>query len=292
MSRAEKRAMIAPGHPELSVAQQCDLLGLSRSSFYYRPVNDNASDLALMELIDRQFLETPCYGSRRMTALLRRRGHVVNRKRVRRLMRQMGLAVIWQKPNTSKPNPEHKVYPYLLRNLVIDRPNQVWATDITYLPMPRGFLYLVAIMDWYSRKILSWKLSNTLDADFCVAALEEALACYGRPEIFNSDQGSQFTSTAFTGVLTAAGVKISMDGKGRCIDNVFVERLWRSLKYEDVYLRAYTTGSEARAGISAWLAAYNTTRPHQGLDYRTPDEVYFRHPAGTGLTPSPLSVAA
>ena len=237
--------------------------------------------------IDRQFLETPYYGSRKMTAWLRREGHIVNRKR--RLMRQMGLQVIWQKPNTSKPNPEHKVYPYLLRGLTIE--HQVWATDITYIPMPRGFFYLVAIMDWHSRKVLSWRLSNTMDAIFCVEALEEALALYGRPEIFNSDQGAQFTSTAFTGVLEAAGVRISMDGKGRCMDNVFVERLWRSLKYEDIYLRAYATGSEARLGIGRWIAGYNTTRPHQALGYRTPDEVY-KSPPVAGLAPTPISVAA
>jgi putative transposase len=201
----------------------------------------------------------------------------------------MGLHVIWQKPNTSKPNPEHKVYPYLLRDLVIDRPNQVWATDITYIPMSKGFLYLVAIMDWHSRAVLSWRLSNTMEADFCVAALEEALAQYGKPEIFNSDQGSQFTSTAFTGVLTTAGIKISMDGRGRCIDNVFVERLWRSLKYECVYLNAYATGSQARAGIGNWIAGYNSIRPHQGLGYRTPNEVYFAAPSGSGLAPIPFS---
>jgi len=206
-------------------------------------------------------------------------------------MRQMGLQVIWQKPNTSKPNPEHKVYPYLLRGLTIERPNQVWATDITYIPMPKGFFYLVAIMDWHSRKVLSWRLSNTMDAIFCVEALEEALALYGRPEIFNSDQGAQFTSTAFTGVLEAAGVRISMDGKGRCMDNVFVERLWRSLKYEDIYLRAYATGSEARLGIGRWIAGYNTTRPHQALGYRTPDEVY-KSPPVAGLAPTPIGVAA
>src|SRR5919107_904299 len=207
------------------------------------------------------------------------------------LMRQMGLQVIWQKPNTSQPNPEHKTYPYLLRGLTIDRPNQVWATDITYIPMPKGFFYLVAIMDWHSRKVLSWRLSNTMAAIFCVEALEEALALYGRPEIFNSDQGAQFTSTAFTGVLEAAGVRISMDGKGRCMDNVFVERLWRSLKYEDIYLRAYATGSEARLGIGHWIAGSNTTRPHQALGYRTPDEVY-RSPPIAGLAPTPIGVAA
>jgi putative transposase len=212
--------MIDRLNEKLSLTRQCQLLGLSRSSLYYHPANDNREDLALMALIDRQFMETPYYGSRKMTAWLRRAGHVVNRKRVRRLMRQMGLQVIWQKPNTSKPNPEHKIYPYLLRGLKIDRPNQVWATDITYIPMPKGFFYLVAIMDWHSRKVLTWRLSNTMDATFCVEALEEALATYGRPEIFNSDQGAQFTSTAFTGVLEASGVRISMDGKGRCMGGV------------------------------------------------------------------------
>ena len=283
--------MIDRVNKRLSLTRQCQLLGLSRSSLYYQPATDNTEDLALMALIDRQFLETPYYGSRKMTAWLRREGHIVNRKRVRRLMRQMGLQVIWQKPNTSKPNPEHKVYPYLLRGLTIDRPNQVWATDITYIPMPKGFFYLVAIMDWHSRKVLSWRLSNTMDAIFCVEALEEALALYGRPEIFNSDQGAQFTSTAFTGVLEAAGVRISMDGKGRCMDNVFVERLWRSLKCEDIYLRAYATGSEARLGIGRWIAGYNTTRPHQALGYRTPDEVY-KSPPVAGLAPTPIGVAA
>src|SRR3954465_10142794 len=207
------------------------------------------------------------------------------------LMRQMGLQVIWQKPNTSQPNPEHKVYPYLLRGLPIDRPNQVWATDITYIPMPKGFFYLVAIMDWHSRKVLAWRLSNTMDATFCVEALKEALAIPGRPGNFNSDQGAQFTSTAFTGGLEAAGVRISMDGKGRCMDNVFVERLWRSLKYEDIYLRAYATGSEARLGIGRWIAGYNTTRPHQALGYRTPDEVY-KSPPVAGLAPTPVGMAA
>ena len=203
----------------------------------------------------------------------------------------MGLQVIWRKPNTSKPNPEHKIHPYLLRGLNIDRPNQVWATDITYIPMPKGFFYLVAIMDWHSRKVLTWRLSNTMDATFCVEALEEALATYGRPEIFNSDQGAQFTSTAFTGVLEASGVRISMDGKGRCMDNIFVERLWRSLKYEDLYLRAYATGSEARLGIGRWIVGYNTARPPQALGYRTPDEVY-KASAELGLAPTPSDVAA
>ena len=257
---------------------------MGRSSFYYQPVQDNAVDLVLMAAIDRQFLETPYYGSRKMVAVLRRAGYVVNRKRVRRLMRRMGLHVIWQKPNTSKPNPEHKVYPYLLRDLVIDRPNQVWATDITYIPMSKGFLYLVAIMDWHSRAVLSWRLSNTMEADFCVAALEEALARYGKPEIFNSDQGSQFTSTAFTGVLTTAGIKISMDGRGAWRDNVFVERLWRSVKYEEIYLRAYDTVAESRNSLASYFSFYNSRRPHSSLDRQTPDQAYF--------TPLPQIAAA
>jgi putative transposase len=206
--------MIDPKYPKLSVVQQCRLVGLSRSSWYYQPAEEKAEDLALKAQIDRLFLETPYFGSRKMTEMLRRQGHGVNRKRLRRLMREMGLEVIWRKPNTSKPHPEHRIYPYLLRGLTIDRPNQVWAADVTYIPMPKGFLYLVVIMDWYSRKVLAWRLSNTMLADFCVEALEEALARYGRPEIFNTDQGSQFTSIEFTGALAAAGVRISMDGKG------------------------------------------------------------------------------
>jgi putative transposase len=270
--------MIERKNPALSLTRQCGLLGLSRSTLYYKPSNDNGDDLVLKELIDRQFLETPYFGSRKLTEMLRRQGHRVNRKRVRRLMREMGLQVIWRRPNTSKPNPEHRVYPYLLRGLTIDRPNQVWCADVTYIPMPKGFLYLVAIMDWASRKVLAWRLSNTMHADFCVEALEEALARFGRPDIFNSDQGSQFTSTAFTGVLEAAGVRISMDGKGRCMDNIFIERLWRSLKYEEVYLMAYATGSEARLGIGRWIDGYNARRPHQALAYRTPNEVYRAPP--------------
>lgn len=267
--------MIDPKHPKLSVVRQCELVGLSRSTWYYEPVGDSAEDLALKALIDRLFLDTPYFGSRKMTEMLRRQGHRVNRKRVRRLMREMGLAVIWRKPNTSKPHPEHRIYPYLLRGLKIDRPNQVWCADVTYIPMPKGFLYLVAIMDWYSRKVLAWRLSNTMLADFCVEVLEEALVRHGRPEIFNTDQGSQFTSIDFTGVLAKAGVRISMDGKGRFMDNIFVERLWRSLKYECVYLHAFATGGEARLGIGGWIEGYNARRPHQALGYRTPDEVYF-----------------
>ncbi len=231
-----------------------------------------------MRLIDEQFLETPYYGARQMARHLRRQGYAVGRKRIGRLMRLMGLSPIYQKPNTSKPHPQHKVYPYLLRGQTIDKPNQVWCTDVTYIPMRRGFLYLVAIMDWATRKVLSWRLSNTQDADFCVAALEEALQRYGKPEIFNTDQGSQFTSYAFTSVLKDAGIKISMDGKGRWMDNVMIERLWRSLKYECIYLNAFETGSEARQGISRWINRYNSQRPHSSLDDRTPDEAYWQKP--------------
>lgn len=274
--------MIDPSHKDLSLTRQCHLTGISRSCFYYKPVNENSpkyrQDLELMAEIDRQFMDMPYLGSRRMAEVLRRQGWSVGRKRVTRLMRLMGLEAIYRRPRTTVPHPEHRVYPYLLRGLTIDRPNQVWAADITYLPMPKGFLYMVAIMDWHSRKVLSWKLSNTMDAEFCVEALKGALETYGTPEIFNTDQGSQFTSLDFTSVLQDAGVRISMDGKGRCMDNVFVERLWRSLKYEDVYLKAYANGSEARAGIGAWIETYNTRRPHQGLAYQTPDEVYSPGP--------------
>ena len=283
--------MIDPGHPRLSIVRQCELVSISRSSFYREPTPESAENLVLMRLIDEQFLETPWYGSRQMARHLRRNGWCVGRHRVRRLMSRVGLAPIYQRPKTSEPHPRHKIYPYLLRHLTIDRPNCVWCADITFIQMRRGFLYLVAIMDWASRRVLSWRLSNTMDATFCVEALEEALAIHGRPEIFNSDQGAQFTSTAFTGVLGAAGVRISMDGKGRCMDNVFVERLWRSLKYEDIYLRAYATGSEARLGIGRWIAGYNTTRPHQALGYRTPDEVY-KSPPVAEPAPTPIDVAA
>jgi putative transposase len=267
--------MINPEHPKLSVVGQCELVGLARSSWYYEPVPESAENLALKALIDRIFTDAPYYGSRKMAEMLRRQGHPVNRKRVQRLMREMGLEAIWQKPNTSKPHPEHRIYPYLLRGLTIDRPNFVWCADVTYIPMPKGFLYLVAIMDWHSRKVLAWRLSNTMLADFCIEALEEALARFGRPEIFNTDQGSQFTSIDFTGTLLKAGVRISMDGKGRFMDNIFVERLWRSLKYECVYLHAFAIGSEARRGIGHWIEGYNVRRPHQALGYRTPDEVFF-----------------
>jgi putative transposase len=250
------------------------LLAVSRSSVYRRPAEISAEELTIMALIDRQYLARPYYGSRRMVAWLATQGHLVNRKRVQRLMRVMGLVAVYQRPNTSKSATAHKVYPYLLGGLSIERVNQVWCSDITYIPMAKGFLYLVVIMDWHSRAVLAWRLSNTLGADFCVEALEEALARFGRPEIFNTDQGSQFTSDDFTGVLRRHEVTISMDGKGRCMDNVFIERLWRSLKYEEVYLHAYGTVAAAKAGIGAWLVFYNEERQHQSHGYRTPRQVY------------------
>ena len=265
--------MVDRQHPSLSAVRQCALLGVSRSSLYYRPVGDSQEDLELMKLIDKGDLERPFYGSRRMGIWLKKQGYSVNRKRVRRLMQVIGLRAIYRRPGTSKPGLGHKVYPYLLRGMKIIRPNQVWAADITYIPMARGFLYLVVIMDWYSRYVLSWRLSNTLDVDFCVEALEEALR-KGRPEIFNTDQGSQFTSEAFTGLLKQQGIQISMDGKGSYRDNLFVERLWRSVKYEEVYLRAYQDGRDARIRIGEYLRFYNTQRPHQALEYRTPAEVF------------------
>jgi len=266
--------MIEPAHERLSIGRQCALVSISRSSFYYTPMGETPLNLALMRLIDQQFLETPFYGARQMARHLKRQGFTVGRKRVSRLMARMGLSPIYQKPRTSEPHPAHPVYKYLLRGLAIERPNQVWCADITYLPMRRGFLYLVAIMDWASRKVLSWRLSNTMDVEFCIAALEEALARHGAPEIFNTDQGSQFTSPRFTDVLRNAGVRISMDGRGRWMDNVFIERLWRSMKYECVYLHAFETGSELRTGLARWIGLYNERRPHLALDGRTPDEAY------------------
>ena len=273
MSRERRREMADRQHPALSTVRQCALLGISRSSVYYRPRATSLEDLAVMKLIDQQYLATPFYGSRRMTVWLQRQGRTMSRKRVQRLMRTMGLRAIFRRPRTSQPAAGHKVYLYLLGGMEITRPNQVWAADITYIPMARGFLYLVAIMDWYSRYVLSWRLSNTLDADFCVEALEEALS-QGKPEIFNTDQGSQFTGEAFTGLLKQHGVRISMDGKGRYRDNIFVERLWRTVKYEEVYLKAYSTGREAKAGLDAYFRFYNAQRPHQALGYRTPAEVF------------------
>lgn len=274
MSREARLAMIDRDHPSLPVVRQCALLDLSRSAVYYLPAAADPADLVLMRLIDEQYLKTPSYGTRRMREALKRQGHIVNRKRVQRLMRLIGIEAIYQKPNTSKKHPEHEIFPYLLRGLTIDRVNQVWCTDITYIPMAKGFLYLVCIMDWVSRRVLAWRLSNTMEADFCVDALKEALARFGRPEIFNTDQGSQFTGHDFTGVLKRENIRISMDGKGRFMDNIFIERLWRSLKYEDVYIKAYASMAEARVGIGGYLAHYNDERPHQSLDYQTPREVF------------------
>lgn len=263
---------------DLSIRRQCDLLGLPRSSFYYQPAGESLSDLAVMCHLDELHLEYPWMGSRSLRDQLKRsHGVVISRDRVRRLMRKMGIRAVYRAPRTTIPEPGHKVYPYLLSGLTIDRPNQVWAADISYIPMARGFVYLVAIMDWHSRRVLSWRLSNTMTSDFCVEALEEALARFGAPEIFNTDQGSQVTSTTFTDTLKSAGVRISMDGKGRWVDNVFIERLWRTFKYEEVYLRAYDNVAEARASLDRYFEFYNRRRTHQALGRMTPDEVYFQN---------------
>jgi putative transposase len=267
--------MVSKDH-DLSVRRQCGLLSLVRSNLYYQPKGESTENLRFMGIIDKQFLDTPWYGSRQMARYMQRQGHKCGRHRVRRLMRLMRLVPIYQTPNTSKKHPQHKIYPYLLRKLPITKPNQVWCVDITYIPMQRGFLYLVAIMDWYSRKVLSWRLSNSMEADFCVEALNEAIGKYGKPEIMNSDQGSQFTGFEWTQALNDADIKISMDGKGRGIDNRMIERLWRSLKYECIYLNAFETGSEARTGIGKWLAYYNTERPHSTHGILTPKEAYER----------------
>jgi putative transposase len=268
-----RRALVESNAP-LSMRRQCELLAVNRSSLYYEAVEPDAEELALMRRMDELHLKHPFFGSRMMTQTLKAQGSAINRKRVQRLMRLMGLESTAPRPSTSKPAPEHAVYPYLLRNLTVSRINQVWAADITYIPMARGFVFLVAIIDWYSRRVLAWRLSNTLETTFCVEALHEALARYGRPEIFNTDQGSQFTSEDFTGVLLDRGIKISMVGKGRCIDNIFVERLWRSLKYEEVYLYAYDSVQEARAGIARYFDFFNDERPHQALGYQTPANFY------------------
>ena len=274
MSRGERKAMMAPGHPGLSLGRQCRLLSISRSTFYYAPKGESPKNLALMRRIDELFLKSPFYGSRQMVRQLRREGVRVGRHRVRRLMRLMGLAAIYQAPRTSTPHPAHRIYPYLLRNIAVERPDHVWCADITYIPVRRGFLYLVAIMDWATRHVLAWRLSNTIDARFCIEALRDAMAKYGKPAIFNTDQGSQFTSLDFTGVLTDAEIAISMDGRGRCMDNIFIERLWRSLKYEAVYLHDLTDGFVAERVIGEWIGFYNTARPHSALDGHTPAEAY------------------
>ncbi len=266
--------MIDRSH-RLPISRQCQVLGLPRSTAYYQPVPVSAEELALMRRVDELHLEIPSAGSRTLRTFLRKDGHRLGRQRVRRLMRKMGLEALYRKPNLSRRHAAHPIYPYLLRHLRIDRPNHVWATDITYIPMRRGFVYLVAIMDWYSRRVLAWRLSNTLSTDFCVEALEEAIARYGAPEIFNTDQGRQFTSAEFTDVLKTHGIRISMDGKGCWRDNVFVERLWRTVKYEEVNLKAYDTVSAAKASLGAFFDYYNRRRPHQSLDDKTPDIIYF-----------------
>jgi len=266
--------LVQPDSTELSVRRQCELLSLTRSMLYYEPVEVSAEEVEVMKEIDRIFTKWPFYGSRKVLLELGVSGHEVNRKRVQRLMRVMGLQALVPGPHTSKPHPEHPIYPYLLRGVEVTQPNQVWASDITYIPLEHGWGYLVAVIDWHSRAILSWRLSNTMTVDFCVEALEEALRHHGPPGMFNTDQGAQFTSPDFTGVLKREEVTISMDGKGRATDNIFVERVWRSLKYEDVYLHDYATLAEAHAGISRWIRFYNVRRPHQALDNRTPMEVY------------------
>ena len=260
---------------DLPIVRQCEILRLSRSTAYYAPEPTSPSDLALMRRIDELHLEHPFAGSRMLRDLLRLEGQQVGRKHVRTLMKKMGVEAIYRKPNLSKRHDAHLIYPYLLRDLVIDRPNQAWATDITYIPMRRGFVYLIAVIDWYSRRVLSWRISNTLTTDFCLEAVSEAIARFGKPEIFNTDQGSQFTSSDFTGLLKDNGIKISMDGKGCWRDNVFVERLWKSVKYEEVYLKAYDTVATARENLGTYLTFYNTRRPHQSLDGKTPDTFYF-----------------
>ena len=261
----------------LPVVRQCRILGLARSTAYYTPEPVSSADLALMRRIDELHLEHPFAGSRMLRDLLRLEGHSIGRKHVRTLMKKMGIEALYRKPNLSKRHDAHLIHPYLLRDLVIDRPNQVWATDITYIPMRRGFVYLVAVIDWCSRKVLSWRLSNTLTTDFCLEAVSEAISRFGKPDIFNTDQGSQFTSSDFTGLLKDNGIRISMDGKGCWRDNVFVERLWKSVKYEEVYLKAYDTVADAKANLGRYLNFYNTRRPHQTLDRKTPDTFYCQN---------------
>ncbi len=273
--------MIEPGHAELSVRRQCQLLGLARASLYYVPASASATNLRLMRLLDEEYTRHPFLGSRRLTAWLQTQGEEVNRKRVQRLMQQMGLEAIYPKRQLSRPAPGQRVYPYLLRGVAIERPDQVWSADITYVPLAAGFMYLVATIDWYSRCVLAWRLSNTLDGSFCMEMLDEALG-RGRPEIFNTDQGVQFTAAAWTSRLEAAGVRVSMDGRGRCLDNVFVERLWRSVKYEDIYLWGYASVVELQAGLRRYFAYYNEERLHQALAYRTPAVVYGKD-TGSGL---------
>lgn len=266
--------MVEPAHLQLSIQRQCELLGLARSSFYYEAASESEENLLLIRLLDEQYTRTPFYGIARMTAWLRTQGQEVNHKRVERLMRIMGIQAIYPKPRLSKKSPEHRVYPYLLRGVEIKKVNQVWSTDITYVRMRQGFLYLVAILDWFSRYVVSWQLSNSLDTSFCLTALEEALS-KGKPEVFNSDQGSQFTSREFTGRLEKAGIEISMDGRGRVFDNIFVERLWRSVKYEEIFLKDYQVVMDAEQGLENYFDFYNRERLHQSLQYQTPASIYY-----------------
>jgi putative transposase len=274
MSQPDRAKKLDKSHPQLSVRKQCKLLSLARSGVYRERRGATAAELDLMRRIDALFLDFPFLGARRMALMLREQGLTVNRKRIKRLMRIMGLQALGPKPNTSKPAPGHKIFPYLLKGMKIDKPNRVWAADITYIPIGRGFLYLVAVMDWATRAVLAWRLSNTMETSFCLEALDEALARHGKPEIFNTDQGSQFTSGAFTGRLIAHDIRISMDGRGRYLDNIFIERLWRSLKHEDVYLKGYADGREARAGIGRWIGFYNERRPHAALGHEAPMAVW------------------
>ena len=267
------RALVEPNHAELGVRRQCALLGLHRASFYYQAATESEANLRLMRLLDEEYTRHPFYGSRKLTRWLQHQGEEVNRKRVQRLLRVMGLEAIYPKPRLSQGGKGHRVFPYLLRGVTVARPDQVWSADITYVPLTTGFMYLAAIIDWYSRYVLGWRLSNTLDGAFCLEMLEEALG-QGRPEIFNTDQGVQFTAAAFTGRLEAAGVQVSMDGRGRCLDNVFVERLWRTVKYEDIYLYRYEGVPELQQGLQRYFPFYNEERLHQALDYRTPGAVY------------------
>jgi putative transposase len=274
LSAQQQRLLIDSDHPQLSVRRQCELLGLNRSTLYYEPAPETKENLALMQLIDKQYTDCPFYGSRKMTAWLQKVLQLqVNRKRVQRLLRLMGLEAIYPKPKLSLPGQGHKVFPYLLRGVTIGSVDQVWSTDITYVPMPNGFMYLAAVIDWFSRYVIAWRLSNTLEGSFCLELLDEALSL-GRPEVFNTDQGVQFTQEAFTARLLSAGVAVSMDGKGRCLDNVFVERLWRSVKYEEIYLRWHETVPQLSKGLGRYFAFYNEERLHQALDYRTPGQVY------------------
>ena len=275
---SQKRELIEVGYEQISIRRQGELIGLNRASYYYEPAGESELNLALMSAIDRQYTETPFYGWPKMTVCLRKQGYLVNHKRVYRLMQKMGIQAIYPKKRINPKRTEHPIYPYLLKDVEIVEPNQVWSTDITYIPLQQGFMYLVAVIDWYSRYILAWQLSNSLDGHFCQVALQQALD-QGRPDIFNTDQGVQFTAHEFTAILKQANIQISMDGRGRALDNIFIERFWRSLKYEDIYLHDYASGPALIAGLKRYFSLYNNERPHQSLDYLTPAEVHFRSPS-------------